>query len=259
MNDRSRPTDDALFELQETLYTSRNPTRRWLHTSRRDWIAAALRSVAGPGGVGRAMEVGPGSGVYLPVLADLANDVVGADIEDAYLARLHPFAELHPNIRLVRDDITRSSFDDATFDIILCTEVIEHIRDSPDALREMRRLLQPGHGRLILSTPQRYSPLEMVARIAFLPGIIDLVRLVYREPVIETGHINLMTARTLRAQLDAAGFEVVETHFAGVYLPVLAELFGNTALRLEQAFERRLRGSLLQGLLWTQFVVAAPR
>jgi SAM-dependent methyltransferase len=253
-----RPTDEALFELQETLYTSKNPTRRWLHVSRRDWIAAALRRAAPDGRVARALEIGPGSGVYLPVLAEIADEVIAADIEDAYLDRLHPFTNLHPNITLVRDDITRSRFDDATFDLILCTEVIEHIRDSPAALREMRRTLQPGHGRLVLSTPQRYSPLELVARIAFLPGIIDLVRLIYREPVIETGHINLLTARALHAQLEAAGFDVVETHTAGVYLPVVAELFGNAALRVEQALEGRLRGSPLEGLLWTQFVVATP-
>jgi len=40
-------TDRELVELQETLYTSSNPTRRWLHCIRRDWIYDALNRYAG--------------------------------------------------------------------------------------------------------------------------------------------------------------------------------------------------------------------
>lgn len=249
--------DEALFELQQTLYTSKNPTRRWLHVSRRAWITAALRRLARPG-THEVIEVGPGSGVYLPVLAGLAEHVVATDVESAYLDRLDPIVEEHPNVELVLDDITRSGLASDTFDLVLCTEVIEHIPDSPAALGEMHRLLKPG-GALVLSTPQRYSPLEVTAKIAFLPGVIELVRRVYAEPVLETGHVNLMTRRTLERQLTAAGFVVEERHLAGVYLPVVAETMGTTALRVEQWLERHLRGSRLDWLLWTQYVVARPR
>src|SRR5665213_733767 len=78
--------DEELFRLQETLYESSNPTRRWLHCSRRDWVIAAINRWGV--GVGRALEVGPGSGVYLPTLAAAATEVVAIDIEDAYLDRL---------------------------------------------------------------------------------------------------------------------------------------------------------------------------
>jgi SAM-dependent methyltransferase len=248
--------DDALFALQQTLYTSRNPTRRWLHVSRRAWIARALRRYGSHSET--AVEVGPGSGVYLPVLAELANEVIATDIEDAYLSRLTPIVRDHPNVSLLIDDITRSRLESASVDVLLCTEVIEHIEDSRAALVEMRRLLRPD-GVLVLSTPQRYSPLELTAKIAFLPGVIEVVRRIYDEPVIETGHINLLTRQALRAQLVGAGFDICETHLAGVYLPVVAETMGDTALRFEQRLERRLRGTRLDWLLWTQHVVARPR
>lgn len=250
-------TDDELFELQRTLYTSKNPTRRWLHTSRRDWIVAAIRAVSGEG-VSRAVEVGPGSGIYLPTLAAVAEDVIALDIENAYLERILPIAEEHPNVRLVRDDITRSKLDTASVDLALCTEVIEHIPRSFEALTEIHRILRPT-GVLILSTPQRFSPLELSGKIAFLPGVVELIRLVYQEPVIETGHTNLMTRRALRSQLTRAGFDVCARHASGVYLPVIAEVFGDRALKAEQALDRRLRGSILEWLLWTQYVVARPR
>jgi hypothetical protein len=119
----------------------------------------------------------------------------------------------------------------------------------------MHALLRPG-GVLILSTPQRYSPLEVTAKIAFLPGIIELVRAVYREPILETGHINLMTERTVREQITSAGFEIVEAHKTGVYIPLLAEFGGQHGLRFEQKLERNLRGGAMSWILWTQYYVA---
>ena len=43
-------------------------------------------------------------------------------------------------------------FADDSFDLITCSEVLEHVRNPVRALMEMRRILKPG-GRLLLSTP----------------------------------------------------------------------------------------------------------
>jgi 2-polyprenyl-3-methyl-5-hydroxy-6-metoxy-1,4-benzoquinol methylase len=142
-----------------------------------------------------------------------------------------------------------------SFDLILCTEVVEHIADSSAAIAGMGRLLKPG-GIMILSTPQPYSPLELAAKIAFLPGIIQIVRHIYGEPILETGHINLMTGREVERQLADAGFLISERHKSGMYLPLVAEFCGEMGLKLEQWLEERLRGTLVDGLLWTQYYVA---
>ena len=60
--------------------------------------------------VGRALEVGPGSGVYLPTLAAAATEVVAVDIEDAYLDRLRPLEREYSDLRLVHDDILNRPF-----------------------------------------------------------------------------------------------------------------------------------------------------
>lgn len=242
--------------LQRTLYESGNPTRRWLHRSRRNWICDAICRLGS--GAERAIEFGPGSGVYLPTLARVATTVVGADIEDVYLGGLAKLQRRFPNVHLVRGDLTRSAFPDACFDLVLCSEVIEHLHESSRALGEMRRLLRPG-GLLILSTPQRFSPLELCSKVALHPWMIGLTRRVYREPVVRTGHINLLTRRALHRQLDRAGLVIRETHATGVYLPVAAEALGERALRIERALDRRLHGSRLEWLLWTQFVIATTR
>lgn len=247
-------SDSELVALQETLYRSSNPTRRWLHCARRDWIVDAVRRHA-PASPARALEVGPGSCIYLPVLARLFRDVVASDIEAAFLKHAAPLRHSLPNLQLALDNICDSALPPASFDLILCTEVVEHIADSAAALHGMRRLLRPD-GVLVLSTPQRYSPLEQAARIAFFPGVIELVRRIYKEPVLETGHINVMTARTVQRQLREAGFALCEQHLSGMYLPLLAEFGGDLALRLEQWLERHLRGTVGAGLLWTQYYIA---
>lgn len=251
-------TNRELVELQETLYNSKNPTRSWLHISRRDWIMDALRASASGRDIHRAIEVGPGSGVYLPLLSELAREVVAADIEQAYLEHAEALAETLPNLDCRTVDITRSDLPTGEFDLVLCTEVIEHIADSPAALRGLRSLVAKG-GRLVLSTPQRYSPLELFAKIAFLPGIIDIVRWIYREPIIPTGHINLLTEKTLKTQLDDAGLVILDEYKCGMYLPVVAEALGHTGLRFEQWLEKTIRGTWLDALLWTQCYVLAAR
>lgn len=240
------------LELQDTLYSSTNPTRRWIHTRRREVVEALLRPLAG---ATRALEIGPGSGIYLPLLAELADEVVVTDIEPAFLDRARDLVGDRPGVRFLVDDITRTQLEPASFDVILCTEVLEHIEAWQAALASMARLLRPG-GVLVLSTPQPWSPLELLGKIAFRPGVIRLVRAVYREPVLETGHISLVSSRRLTRELGAGGLRIERRRWSSVYIPVLAEVGGTVALRIEQLLEPVLQARPLRALLWTQYVVA---
>ncbi len=49
-------------------------------------------------------------------------------------------------------DVTRISCPDASFDLIICSHVLEHVDDDIQALRELRRVLRTG-GRLLLQHP----------------------------------------------------------------------------------------------------------
>jgi 2-polyprenyl-3-methyl-5-hydroxy-6-metoxy-1,4-benzoquinol methylase len=148
----------------------------------------------------------------------------------------------------VRDDVTDSALPAASFDVVLCSEVIEHLPDPAAALRGLRRLLAPG-GALVLSTPLRWSPLEVLGRVAFRPGVVQVVRAVYREPILPTGHVSLLSERALRRALAEAGLRVEESAKTGLYLPVIAEAGGE---RGQRALERLSR---LGRLLWTQLYV----
>ncbi|MCK9229747.1 MAG: class I SAM-dependent methyltransferase [Syntrophales bacterium] len=53
-------------------------------------------------------------------------------------------------------DITALPFRDAFFDVVICSEVLEHVPDSEKAVREMVRVLKPGKD-MVVSVP-RYLP-----------------------------------------------------------------------------------------------------
>jgi SAM-dependent methyltransferase len=59
-------------------------------------------------------------------------------------------ADLEPGAAQLQIDITDIALDDACFDAILCSHVLEHVQDDRAAMRELLRVLRPGGFALIL-------------------------------------------------------------------------------------------------------------
>lgn len=106
----------------------------------------------------RVLDIGCGNARDIARIAELGGDVVGVDISAGMVAAARQELERmgKSGIALRVGDATSLDFPDASFDKVLCSEVIEHIPDAPRALREMHRILKPG-GSLVLSTPNRGS------------------------------------------------------------------------------------------------------
>lgn len=106
----------------------------------------------------RVLDIGCGNARDIAKIAERGGQVVGVDISAGMIAAAKQ--ELGrmgmSGITLQVGDATSLVFPDAYFDKVLCSEVIEHIPDASQALREMRRVLRPG-GSLVLSTPNKGS------------------------------------------------------------------------------------------------------
>jgi SAM-dependent methyltransferase len=63
---------------------------------------------------------------------------------------LAAFQARNPAARAVEGDLTAAPFEDAAFDLVVCTEVLEHLPDPAAALRELARV---SGGRLLLTVP----------------------------------------------------------------------------------------------------------
>jgi SAM-dependent methyltransferase len=141
------------------------------------------RFVRSLGHAERALDLGCGDGRLTSELD--ATELTAADVSPVALERARTrlpdarLAELAPDAAL--------PFGDGSFDLVLCAETLEHVRDVQLLLSEIRRVLRPG-GKLALTTP------------AHLP--------LGRRPDPLSPHLRLFTRRSLRRLLGELGFEV---------------------------------------------------
>ncbi len=244
---------EDIVSLQKTLYASRNPVRRWLHTSRRDAVLEAVRTAPVPG-QGRALEVGPGSGVYLPALCEQFAAVTAIDVEPAHIAALQGLSAAHANLELRVTDLCTTAWS-KKFDLVLCSEVIEHVKDPTSFMAGLAAAVADD-GILILSTPQPWSFVELTASIALSPLVIWLPKLIYREPVLPTGHISVQSRKKIVGLLEANRLTILRSQYLGLYMPVLSEFGGTFAVNTLKGLERTVQRVGPRGILWTQLHVA---
>ncbi|MDA2945734.1 MAG: class I SAM-dependent methyltransferase [Actinomycetota bacterium] len=157
----------------------------------------------------RVLDVGAGFGRHVyecarrgarAVALDYAADEV-AETRNT-LGAMVAAGEISPDSSpgVLRGDATRLPFADGTFDVVITSEVLEHIIDDTAAIAEMARVLRPG-GRFAASVPAR------------LPETINW-RLSdeYHAPAAVGGHVRIYSRVELAAKLRAAGLEVTGGH-----------------------------------------------
>lgn len=81
-----------------------------------------------------------------------APEKIIANIFKAYPDVEYLSVDINPFKAMKKEDITKLSFADNSFDLIFCSHVLEHIQDDAQAMRELFRVLKPG-GRAILQVP----------------------------------------------------------------------------------------------------------
>ena len=158
-------------ELWEQVPDRRRPPR-----DLGDWVASLEPAR-------HALDVGCGDGVVSAVVP--AEQLTLADVSPVALGRARARLPEAEAVELEPDEPL--PFADGSFDLVVCTEAIEHVHDLQLFLSEVRRVLEP-RGRLALTTPAN--------------------RLLIRPPDPLSPHMRHLTKRSLRALLEGMGFEV---------------------------------------------------
>jgi ubiquinone/menaquinone biosynthesis C-methylase UbiE len=163
----------------------------------------------------RVLDCGCGMGFYLLAMSRLRDlRLTGLD-SDA--DRLRWAERAGVEVELVQGDAQELPFEDAAFDKVLMSEVLEHLEDDGRALREVRRVLRPG-GVLAISVPHARYPFwwDPIHRTwAALGG--EPIR---SGPLVGmwTNHRRLYEPREVEALVRGASFEIEaleqSTHYA---------------------------------------------
>lgn len=104
-------------------------------------------------------------------------------------------------------DLSSIPVEDERYDLVLCTQVLEHVPDPPKVLREFNRILKPG-GTLWLSAPMYYEEHDQP---------YDFFR---------------YTQYSFRYLVENAGFEIKELNWVEGYYMTLAHQFEMAGVRL---------------------------
>ena len=153
----------------------------------------------------RILDTGCGEGVTLEKLVRLFPDCqvegIDADPLNIEICRRH-------HLPVQKGDVYGLPFSDGVFDCCVFMEVIEHLDDPQQALRELARITRPG-GRLLILYPVDW--VMLLARIACLR---------FREAAFDPGHVRQWNTWSLARMLKRTGFRVVRTRGLPLFGPL---------------------------------------
>jgi 2-polyprenyl-3-methyl-5-hydroxy-6-metoxy-1,4-benzoquinol methylase len=148
------------------------------------------------------LDVGCSSGYLARPLVDRGCVVVGIERDAAAAEMARALCE---DVLVADVETMELPFEDGSFDVVLCGDLVEHLREPEAFLARVRRVLAPG-GRVVLSTP---NVANWAMRLSLLVG-----RWQYKDRgILDRTHTHLFTRHTLVETLELAGYRVVELDF----------------------------------------------
>jgi SAM-dependent methyltransferase len=139
------------------------------------------------------LEAGSGEGYGAAMLADGGATVTALDYDESAVAHIRA---RYPKVTVQHGNLAQLPLPDDSVDAVVNFQVIEHLWDQPQFLREVARVLRPG-GELAISTPNR---------ITFSPG---------RDTPLNPFHTRELNSDELTELLEHAGLTVTDK--LGVY------------------------------------------
>ncbi len=182
----------------------------------------------------KILDIGCATGYLGKLLKHRNNYVVGVDISEAAVRQAKKVLDHAYALDIETEMLPKSM----TFDLIIMTEVIEHLFQPKDSLKKLLRHLKPN-GRVFLSTP---NFLYWGNRLQFLLGHFSYSA----QGVFDESHIHFFTYTTIRKLLEDLGLNIVEeNHIVGGRIGRFLAVFFPGAFASHFILLARKRGSLI--------------
>ena len=172
------------------VWANRDVGMRAIYRARRRFITNCIERAQSRFGTRmRFLDAGCGDGYWLKALEDVPHlERVGVDYNPLRVERARA---INPTVQVYCRPLLNFSAD-TTFEVVLLSQVIEHVADDLGLLRCVRSLLRPG-GVLILGVPNEGSFLQQ----------LQMKRLGADH---KTDHVHFYTERKIRHRIGEAGF-----------------------------------------------------
>jgi SAM-dependent methyltransferase len=195
-DDPHTPVDDVLTLTGERTIPGLDVENYWFR--RHEVVYQRLASRCADRDV---LEAGCGEGYGADLISRVARRVIALDYDETTVAHVRAH---YPRVEVMHGNLAELPLADASVDVVVNFQVIEHLWDQTQFVRECARVLRPS-GLLMVSTPNR---------ITFSPG---------RDTPINPFHTRELNADELSQLLADAGFTSVA--MSGVFHgPRLAEM-----------------------------------
>lgn len=176
-----------------------------------NWYPARIASLCA--GAASLLELGLGHGYTTSILAQNFPRHLVLDGSPAVIAN---FRSMWPDCPAeVRQTYFETFESDERFDVIVMGFILEHVDDPVQIMDIYRRFLKPG-GRMFVAVPNAEV---LNRRLGHLAGLLpDMEALSENDYLL--GHQRYYTVKTLSADIDQAGYDIVKLE--GIYLKPLA-------------------------------------
>ena len=168
---------------------------------RLDWIDG-LAGLSGQ----RVLDVGCGGGILSDSMARRGANVTGIDLASKALkvAQLHALEAATPNVQYLETSVEALAAEQpASFDVVTCMEMIEHVPDPASVVRACSELVKPG-GWVFFSTINRNPK-------AFLFAIIGAEYMLKMLPRGTHEYAKFVKPSELAAHCRASGHDLLHT------------------------------------------------
>lgn len=154
------------------------------------------------------IDVGCGDGGFTNFAARCGAELIFIDRDEAKLAQTEARIKASPAraYRAIHSDCDPIPLEDGIGDVVICTEVLEHVADPTRFLQEVVRVARPG-AQLLISVPDARS--EEFASATAPPEC-------FQEP----NHIRIYNAQSFEKQVLDAGLEIQSHRFTGCFWSV---------------------------------------
>lgn len=163
---------------------------------------------------GRVLDVGAGEGFFSQSMGELLRRRKVEPASRLQACDLFPGTFRYADLRCdPLDAADRFPYEDDSFDAAVSVEVVEHLENQFQFVRELHRVVKPG-GRAFVSTPNLTN---INSRLRFLHSgfwlLFDPLPLSSHDPVHTAGHIAPVAYYYLAYMFRRAGFDDVRVHF----------------------------------------------